>query len=109
MIMAPEQVKQLLQEYRSALASDLGDRLRGVYLYGSHARGDARADSDVDVLCVVRGPVHYGELIALTSSSTAALSLKHDTTLSRAFVDETAWRTASTPFLVNARREGVAI
>ncbi len=46
-----------LQPHRDALASCLrgfsrARHIRAVYLFGSHARGEARADSDVD-LCVV--------------------------------------------------------
>lgn len=34
-----------------------GDLLRGVYLYGSCARGDYRSDSDIDVIVLLDVPV----------------------------------------------------
>ena len=39
----------ILERFRTALASIYGDRLERVVLFGSRARGDARADSDYDV------------------------------------------------------------
>jgi UTP:GlnB (protein PII) uridylyltransferase len=44
----------LLVSLRHELHSALGDNLERAILYGSHARGDARPDSDVDVLVVLR-------------------------------------------------------
>ncbi len=37
------------------LLETLGDNLLGVVLYGSHARGEAREGSDVDLLVIARG------------------------------------------------------
>ena len=34
-----------------------GDRLKGIVLYGSEARGQAGPDSDIDVLVLLEGPV----------------------------------------------------
>ena len=45
----PEGVQLALKELQDYLAKVYGERLRGVYLYGSYARGDFRPDSDVDV------------------------------------------------------------
>jgi uncharacterized protein len=47
-------VREALAELRRRLGQRFGDRLLGMTLYGSHARGEARSDSDVDVLVVVR-------------------------------------------------------
>lgn len=38
-----------LTRFRAALAEIYGDRLAGVVLYGSRARGDERPDSDYDI------------------------------------------------------------
>ena len=47
---------ELLKQIKARLAAAYKDRLRGVVLYGSVARGDARPDSDIDVLVLLDGP-----------------------------------------------------
>lgn len=44
-----------LRCYVAALGRRFGDDLVSVVLFGSRARGDARPESDIDVLVVVRG------------------------------------------------------
>jgi predicted nucleotidyltransferase len=45
----------ILKRFRAALEELYGDRLERVVLYGSRARGDARADSDYDVAVFISG------------------------------------------------------
>jgi predicted nucleotidyltransferase len=48
---------------REELAVIYGERLAGVLLYGSHARGEAHEESDVDVLVLLDGEVDvYAEI-----------------------------------------------
>jgi predicted nucleotidyltransferase len=47
-------VDDALAEYVRRASSTLGDNLVLIKLYGSHARGEAREHSDVDVLVVVK-------------------------------------------------------
>jgi uncharacterized protein len=59
----PLHVRAALVETRARLNVLYGDRLARLVLYGSHARGDAREDSDLDLLVVLRGPYDpYEEL-----------------------------------------------
>lgn len=100
---------KILGEYRKRLREALGEELEGLVLFGSQARNDSREGSDVDVLCVMKSPFDYSRLIEQTSAATAELSLKYDIVLSRAFVESDEYKSRGTPFLMNVRREGVAL
>jgi uncharacterized protein len=50
---APEPILAALRDFRSGLHRRFGDRLRELRLFGSRARGDARQESDADVLVVL--------------------------------------------------------
>ena len=102
-------IREILAEYRVRLAEALGENLEAVVLYGSQARGDAVEGADIDVLCVMKEPFDYGELLDRTSEATAEISLKYDVVLSRAFVTRQDYRFRDTPFLMNVRREGVTL
>jgi predicted nucleotidyltransferase len=47
------------------LRQRFGDRLKGLILFGSRARGDHTADSDADVAVVLAGPI--GKAFAIKS------------------------------------------
>lgn len=103
------EINAILKEYKERLSEVLSDKLESVILYGSRARGDAEEDADIDVLCVMRGPFDYGDLIERTSEATAEISLKYGVTLSRTFAQQPDVNTRNIPFLMNIRREGVAV
>ena len=105
----PSNLKQILNEYRQRLSEILGDDLDSVLLYGSQARGEASAGSDVDVLCIMKKSFDYGDLISRTSLATAEISLKHDVVISRVFVTRDDYASQDSPFLMNVRKEQVAV
>lgn len=51
---------ELLPRMRALLSQAFGDRFRGLILFGSEARGEAREDSDIDLLVLLAGPVDFG-------------------------------------------------
>ncbi len=107
--MPDEKLHRVLQELKRELKRILGEQLDRVLLYGSHARGEAHAGSDVDVLVVLKRPYQYGELIRLTSEIIAELSLDYEIEISRVFVSKERFEREKTPFLINVRREAIAI
>ena len=103
-------LQQILHEYREGLSEVLGDRLDAVVLYGSQARDEARgADSDIDVLCVMRGPFDYGEAMDRTAELTARISLENDTVLSLVFATREKYEKSGLPFYMNVRKEGISV
>lgn len=97
-----------LRELKQGLAELYGARLRGVYLFGSYARGDADSESDIDVLIVLdRIDGHWAE-IQRTSALGARLSLDCGVTIAKVFIREDEWRQGDTPFLANVRGEAIA-
>ena len=107
--MTEEKLSEILQILRSGLAELLGTQLEAVYLYGSHARGEATSDSDIDVLIVLNRNFDYFEMIEKTGDLAAKLSLENDTVIALAFVTKDNYKTRQTPFLMNVRREGVPV
>jgi len=106
---SPSNLKQILKEYRQRLFEILGNDLDSVLLFGSQARGEASAGSDIDVLCIMKAPIEYGDLISRTSMATAEISLEHDVVISRVFVTREAYASQNSPFLMNVRKEQVAV
>ena len=54
---------EVLARYRDALLARFPDQLQRLILFGSQARGDATAESDIDVLVVVNWEEEKLELV----------------------------------------------
>ncbi len=107
--MDSEKLTHILHDLRAGLAQRLGDRLEAVYLYGSQARGDARPDSDIDILIVLRGEFDYFKTLDQISDLAWRLSLDNDVVIAQALVSEDKFSQEDSPFLMNVRREAVLI
>jgi predicted nucleotidyltransferase len=101
-------IKSLLRELRSGLQMLYQERLKGVYLYGSYARGEEHGDSDLDVLVVLDQIGDYGAEIDRTSEMISTFSLTHGVSVSRVFATQQDWTTRHTGFLTEVGEEAVA-
>ena len=102
------ELKALMGELRAGLQAIYGDRLKGVYLYGSYARGEADPESDLDVLVVLDRIDSYSDEVDRTGGLGAELSLKYSVSISKVYVSESSWLHGDTSFLSNVREEALA-
>lgn len=94
---------------KRSLQTMYGERLQGLYLYGSYARGDFRADSDVDLLVALAGEVNPCQEIDRLSALIADLCLRHDVLLT-VLPAPAAWLASrQSPLYVQVRQEGRAL
>lgn len=107
--MEQKQLRRVLRLLRKELYAAFGNRMEKVILYGSYARGDARNDSDIDVLIVLKDDFKYGAVLRKTSKIVAKLSLENDVVISRAFASRQQYEQSKMPFLMNVRRDGIAV
>lgn len=99
---------ELLNEIKSRLKQAHGNRLRGVVLYGSEARGQAGPDSDVDVLVLLDDPVNYGRDVQANLDAVYPLSLEIGRRISAKPVSAREYETVDCPLYRSARGEGIA-
>jgi predicted nucleotidyltransferase len=107
--MTNSELALLLHTLRQELARLLGEQLDRVLLFGSRVRGEARPDSDIDVLVVMRGDVNPFECLRRTSDVIAKLSLQHDVVISPVFMSREQFEHGGSPFVLNVRREALAV
>ena len=104
-----EDALRLAREFRERLAEVYGERLKGVYLYGSYARGEATEDSDIDVAVVLAGPLNPYRESERTSAVFGELSLREACLLVPFFLSEDEYRAGQCSVDRSIAEEGVAV
>jgi len=101
--------KQLLHEIKTRLRGAHGERLRGVVLYGSEARGEAGTDSDIDLLVLLDDVVNYGQDLETNLQALYPLALEIGRPISAKPVPVGEYEAVDCPLYREAHREGIAI
>lgn len=105
----PQAVQLALKELQEYLGEIYGKRLRGIYLYGSYARGDFHAGSDVDVLIALEGMVSPSQEIDRIGDGVADICLDHDVLIATFPVPEEWLKQRKSPLFENVRQEGIRL
>lgn len=104
----PLALASTLAQLQRELRDLYGDRFRGLLLFGSHARGEAREGSDVDLLVLLDGPVNAGREIWRMGAISGRLSLDAGLVLAVLPVSADEYRTKDSAFLRTVRKEAIA-
>lgn len=103
-----EVLPDILGELRSRLQAHYGPRLEKLILFGSRARGGGDAESDIDVLVVLKGPIDRRYERERTIDIVASLSLQYDILITPVFTDAETYAESKFSLYRNVRREGIA-
>ncbi len=103
-------IEPVVRAFRAALQTLYGDRLHGVVLYGSYARGDYNDESDIDLLVVLNDAQvdTYREIRKITEVETQLL-LTYGLAVSPLPVAIDTYNTAYTGVYQKARQEGIVV
>lgn len=94
---------------RAALTALYGTRLRGIVLYGSEARGEARPDSDIDLFVLLEGPVRWSRDLQAIIEALYPLVLELERPIHAVPVDVETYQAGKFAVHRNAQREGVLV
>jgi predicted nucleotidyltransferase len=103
-----ENIKPILEEFKTALKKLYGNKLRNIILYGSWARGKAEEHSDIDLAVLLEGEVNPGREIDRMIDIITDLQLKYNALISVYPVSEKKYMTVKSPLLLNIHKDGIA-
>ena len=102
-------IKRLVDQVKTFLHEKYGAGIKRVILYGSHARGEATKDSDVDVLVLVDESLSPHEVEDSLSDLLYDIILEEQELVSVVAVPEERFENYNSPFMLNVKREGMAV
>ncbi len=97
----------ILKKIKTRLQTVYRERLAGVVLNGSAARGNITDESDIDILVLLKGPVEYGNDLETNINSLYPLSLELGRRISANPVDAKEYETVMCPLYKASRKEGI--
>ena len=102
-------MQQIVERCRSTLASYYGERMVGLVLYGSHARGDDDPESDIDLLVLLSQPFDYFVELRRIAELLYPVQLDSGQLISAKPADVAEYGSGTIQLYRNARADGVAV
>ena len=102
-------VKRLVDQVKAHLHELYGEGIKRVILYGSHARGEATKDSDVDVLVLTDSSLDPSEVRDSLSDILYDIILEEGELISVVAVPEEHYENYNSPFMLNVKKEGMVV
>lgn len=99
----------VLLKCRVLLEALYGDRLKGVILYGSTARGKDSAESDIDLLVLLEGPVNVAAEVRRIWDELYPVQLECDREISIRPADAASYERGESMLYQNIHEEGIPV
>ncbi|HHT9120748.1 MAG TPA: nucleotidyltransferase domain-containing protein [Candidatus Hypogeohydataceae bacterium YC41] len=104
-----KKIESILKEIRIGLEKIYGKRLKGAFLYGSYARGEAEKGSDMDIAIVLDNFEDPWKEIESTGELVSGLSLKYGVVLCLLPLRERDFLNRNSPLIMNVKKEGIPL
>ncbi len=104
-----EQLEKILEIVKKQLKLILRENLTNLILFGSQARKEARLESDIDVLVILKNKTIAGDKHERIIDLIANLSIEYGVLVSLIYINERQWKTEKSPLLLNVRKEGITL
>jgi len=106
-ILTKSPVQPILKKLKSYLQNEYKNNLVQVVLFGSQAREDARLDSDIDILIILKNDFDYYQEIKQISPFVSDLCLEYNQLITCCFTTLKQWQTENSAFYRNICKEGI--
>ncbi|MBO0937686.1 nucleotidyltransferase domain-containing protein [Fibrella sp. HMF5335] len=103
-------LQQITSEFKQSMLRLYGDQLAQVILYGSYARGDYNAESDVDLAVVLHiERVERWREVERIAPVVVDLSVKYNCLISPIVLEASRLNGSQNLFIRHVRQEGIAL
>lgn len=102
-------ITETLKNCKTALEDSYQSQFKGLILYGSMARDQARSDSDIDLLVLLNQPIDYFRELRAIIELLYPIQLESDQLISAKPASWDSFEAGDMPLYRNVKREGVLV
>ena len=99
----------MANQVKNHLIERYGDKIREIILYGSHARGEATKDSDIDLLVLIDDSINPSDVRRSLSDILFDILLEKGELISVVVLPKTFFKKYNYPFVINVMKEGIKV